>query len=240
MLARRSKLDHPSGISMELPLLIPSFSSKGFGLHKHKEAKHEFSAVAYDLEEFGRSFNRAVLISAYDLHYKHFEAPDMPLPGTPAHLSRSELVFLDSGGYELSEDLDSSELRRSPHKPKKFDLNSYKQELEKLTKSSPPLPLVIANFDWDTRKKSLADQVLAARQLFGAYPQYATTFIIKPGKKTNVYADNLSDEDLGKLRGFDIIGVTEKELGKNLEGRLRGLMRLRWKLNEAEINAPIH
>lgn len=75
MLARRRSLDHPTAGPIELPLLVPSFSSKGFGLHRFRQRGTEYSSVAFELEAFGRRQARSALISGYDLHFEHFHAP---------------------------------------------------------------------------------------------------------------------------------------------------------------------
>jgi hypothetical protein len=47
MLARSTKLQHPLGVNFETPLLIPSFSSKGFGVSKSGESEiRQIFAVA--------------------------------------------------------------------------------------------------------------------------------------------------------------------------------------------------
>jgi len=45
---------------------------------------------------------------------------------------------------------------------------------------------------------------------------------------------------LNDLRDFDIIGITEKELGKNLIDRLRRVAKVRVELSRRGITAPIH
>jgi len=64
---------------IELPLLIPAFSSKGFGFHKTGKGKKKrnYSELGYALAEFAKHPMEYVLISAYDLHFDHFNAPDL-------------------------------------------------------------------------------------------------------------------------------------------------------------------
>src|SRR6266404_2250652 len=104
MLAHRSSFVHPTAGQIDLPLLIPAFSSKGFGfIQKGRPSnRRQFSEIAYELAEFGKRPARAVLLSAYDLHHSYYRAPDLAPSSPLSHLRNVNLVFLDSGGYELS------------------------------------------------------------------------------------------------------------------------------------------
>src|SRR4051812_12674802 len=126
MLARRAQLSHPVAGNIDLPLLVPAFSSKGFKFieTKSKAKPRRYSEVAYELAEFGRRPADVVLISAYDWHYRYYCAPD--LAGSPmAHLRNVRVALLDSGGYELASDFDSTEPRVVAHKPETFSEKGY-------------------------------------------------------------------------------------------------------------------
>jgi len=71
MLARRHQLRLPDGQDVDLPLLVPSFSSKGFCTHSFLRGKARVSAsvASADLREFGTTPSTSVLISAFDLHF---------------------------------------------------------------------------------------------------------------------------------------------------------------------------
>ena len=66
--------------------------------------------------------------------------------------------------------------------------------------------------------------------------------VLKPWTKGSKTFDpkNLSAKDLADLRGFDIIGVTEKDLGKNLFDRIKRVAKLRKGLDDVGVMAPIH
>ena len=244
MLARRSTLTHPYAGDSDLPLLVPAFSSKGFefDIAKIGKTKREFSMLAYELADFGKYPCRSVLVSAYDLHFKHFQAPEFAKTHAESHLRQACLVFLDSGGYELSPDFDSTELRVFGYKPKDgYWEDQYERVLKRLASSKQSPPLVIANFDRASISQPLEDQITAARTLFNRYPDFLGDFIIKPWPgNTVVDPARLSDNEIKQLRGFHIIGVTEKDLGINLFDRVKRVATLRTKLNEANIAAPIH
>lgn len=245
MLARRSSLLHPTAGEIDLPLLVPAFSSKGFELIGATEGRdHDYSEVVYELEAFGRSPSEAVLVSAYDLYFRHFEdAPKLPAVAATDYLRNTRLIFVDSGGYELVPDFDTTEPRTFSYQPKNgFSYEEYKKVMRGLVELEQPLPLMAANFDYGTRRTPISEQIEAARELFNEFDGCLTNFILKPWEKngTVIKPIDLSPTDYANLRGFDVIGVTEKELGRDPLDRLRTVARLRKGLDDAKIAAPIH
>ncbi len=245
MLARRSTLTHPLAGQLDLPFLVPAFSSKGFDFHTkgRGKKKSEYSEVAYELAEFGQYPAGSVLVSAYDLHFGHFKAPDLPKNRSEDYLRNASLVFLDSGGYELSSDFDLTESRKYEYRPKDgFTERDYRKILAESRNLKLQLPLIISNFDFGTIRKPLSEQIASARLIFRENPDAISDFILKPWTKDSKMVDpeRLSESDIKTLRGFDIIGVTEKDLGKNLFDRIKAIASLRYKLDSVGIDAPIH
>lgn len=242
MLTRRFELSHPQGLKHPLPLLVPSFSTKGFGFRTTKKgtARREYSEVVVELEDFANYPSSSVLVSGYDLHFQHFSGPKKLTPDR--YLRNSALVFIDSGGYELISDFDSTELRPFGYVPKEgYGLKQYLAVVDALTTLKKPLPLVIANFDHGTTRRPLAEQIRSARAIFAKYPNCATSLILRPWTKKYDYVDprSLSDNEVGSLRGFSIVGIPEKDLGRNLMERLGRVAILRRRLNQAGISSPI-
>src|SRR5713101_5974784 len=97
MLARTSVLRHKvTGATLRTPLLVPSFSSKGFS--RDSKGTSEIGKILETTAEF---LTDSFLISAYDVKHCHVPLPLM-LPCRP------EIIFLDSGGYEISGERDFS------------------------------------------------------------------------------------------------------------------------------------
>jgi hypothetical protein len=245
MLARRSILTHAGIGEIELPLLVPAFSSKGFGFESFGRGrkKRDYSEIAYELADFGRRPSSSILVSGYDLHFGHFDAPELPAKRPETHLRNTRLVFLDSGGYELVDDFDSTEIKTYLYTPKEgYGRREYEDVLKRLTALKEPMPLVITNFDSEAKGKALDIQINEARSLFHKFPTCISDFILKPwsrnGKEVN--PANMSDTDFTNLRGFDIIGVTEKELGKNIIDRIEKICMLRQRLDRGKVTSPIH
>jgi len=245
MLARRSQLKLPDGMPCELPLLVPSFSSKGFG-YAHARGRgrsRQLSNVIVDLREFAQVASQSVLISAYDLHFKHFDS-SRDGKGSPFDsLQKSRVIFLDSGGYELAPDFDSCEPKTPSYTPRKgYGLQQYMKVLKQVAENPGHRSFVVSNFDWVTAKRPLAKQIEAARRVFQSVPGQLTSFILKPCSKGEhiIEPEHLSKKAFKSLAGFDVIGVTEKELGSNLLERLTHISQLRHELDSADNPAPIH
>jgi hypothetical protein len=188
----------------------------------------------------GKQSQRSVLLSAYDIHFGHFRAPDLSPQAPLVYLNNVGIAFIDSGGYELAPEYDSTEPRRFSREPERFSVADYHAVLDRLVEKGAPGPLVIANYDHRRKRTSLEQQVREARATFTRYRSFASDFILKPWKGKYVDPVDLSDSDIASLRGFDVLGVTEKELGKDLIDRLKRIALLRQKLDSQNLKAPIH
>ena len=74
MLARISSLELSNGNKVETPLLVPSFSSKGFGFVEEDE--NEISVISQVLELFGPTIESGFLISAFDIAKRNLTRPN--------------------------------------------------------------------------------------------------------------------------------------------------------------------
>ena len=98
-ISRTTTLIHQgTGVRIDTPLLVPSFSSKGFQIRTDKT-----SEVQVILKAAGEFITESYLISAYDISYKLIPRPDK-LPFRP------NVIVLDSGGYEISKSRDMSDV----------------------------------------------------------------------------------------------------------------------------------
>ncbi|MCE5187413.1 MAG: hypothetical protein LLF76_14935 [Planctomycetaceae bacterium] len=228
MLARVSHFKHHNNdFRVEMPLLVPSFSSKGFAFKRINGRKISEISQIYD-DFAGNSIKNTILISAYDIFHGNLRAP-------VKYFHNKEIVFIDSGGYELSQGYDSTEVNCWPYKPERFRKQDYIAVLDSFPDN---LPIVISNFDWETRNEPVLEQVLAAQELFNRYPKFASNFIIKGGNN-NLDVGQIIIH-LTKMRNFKIIGMTEKELGEDLLDRLLMIARIRAAMDSEGLDIPIH
>ena len=220
--------------AIDLPLVVPSFSSKGFGYFTESDSGTRRSETSVTLELTGGFLQESFLISAYDLFHRHYADP-------APYFKDTAVVLIDSGGYELNPDFDSTEPRMTSVIDLCFSLDNYIQVLKSLKREDSSYPLLIANFDWGTKGQPFLDQIRAARKLFRLFPGWTTNFILKPDTPDSgvVHAKRVAPI-ANELRSFDVIGVTEKELGRGLMDRLKRLAKLRLTLWDNGIEAPIH
>lgn len=230
MFARSSTIRHKvSGVALQTPLLIPSFSSKGFAASK-KDGKSEIGTILAATSEF---LTETYLISAYDVHYGN-------LPGFLKLPFRPEMIFLDSGGYEISTDRDYSSVIDPLPAPHVWDVGKW----ESVIASWPDqLPLVVISYDHHDERVPFVKQVALARKRFRCCRQHLHSLLIKPETKSQtLLTESLASAiaNAAQLGSFDMVGVTEKELGRSMLDRMVQIARLRRAMDEADVKAPIH
>lgn len=188
------------------PLLVPSFSSV---------ISEDIKDIRANLVEY---INKTSLVSAYDLHYELIDITD---------LGFSEIVFVDSGKYEVDFLKDSINLEE-------WNKDYYLKTLDRLI---PTNEYVIVNYD---EKVRIEEQIKQATELFVKYPKYASCFLYKPLSNEN-YKINTTQliEHMTSIDQFDIIGLAEKELGNSMHERCTNIVRIREGLSK-RIEIPIH
>lgn len=216
MLAKRRSL-LLNGVEIErTPLLIPSFSSKGF------------PDVKKIIEYSSELITDVTLFSAYDLHYGHIEGP----------FNFPSLIFLDSGGYEASKDVELSDLGDREHKPKAWTEEMFQ---EQVSKWAADVPSVVISYDHPKERLSIADQIKRARALKLPQGEVLREVLIKPSTALSQRVDiNDLVKHIRDLADFDVIGVTEKEIGRSISDRMKNIAKLRLALTKIGLETPIH
>jgi len=225
VLVRSTKITHPLGSDIQTPLLIPSFSSKGFGVSKRKKSEiREIFTVAWPL------LTDTMLVSAYDLFHNYLD---------PIENAITEITFVDSGGYEISDYHDLSAVYRYPVNHEEWP----EEHLRSVYDNWPEhVPAVFVSYDHPDIHRSLNHQISAAQRFFENYPDQLHTLLIKPEtkgqlciQKKNVVAN------VDKLSSFHIVGLTEKELGTSIFARMTTLAAIRVAMDDAGLQKiPIH
>lgn len=231
MLARSSKIKHPLGLNIETPLMVPSFSSRGFGFKKKKDKNDPDVSEVSDALEFSKEFlTECLLVSAYDIFHNHITFGEENIC--------TDLTLLDSGGYECGEHYDISTTSKY-----NYDVKEWSKEklVEVLNKWPEYKPAIMVSYDHGNQRVSLTEQVKSAADLFTKYPNMLSNFLIKPEKDSQIYiqTDNVLNQ-IEDLRNFDIIGVTEKELGNSILARMLNIATIRKALDESYNGSPIH
>lgn len=198
------------------PLLIPSFSSRGFP---------NLSETYKFLSKFVAEVS---LVSAFDVHNKYL---------TPEEIYSSDVIFIDSGGYEVKPVNDPLEAYYDERSADNWSCEFYKKTLDSL---EPLSDVVIVSYD-DANKIPLENQIQNARILFEQYPQFSGNFLWKPNPNEIFCGDIekliIFQDDLKSFRCF---GVTDKELGDSLVNRCRKIIQIRSLFDRLNISIPIH
>ncbi len=229
MLCRTSKLTHPaSGASLETPLLVPSFSSKAFGFaHGGKPEVHRVLDAAQAF------ITRTCLVSAYDVHYGYVPEPqDLTIT--------VDLMFLDSGGYEVSDDHDLSTVTKPVHRSEEWDAEKLRTIWDRWPAS---LPAVLVSYDHSNHRRPVAEQLKDAKQAALDRPCHLHSFLLKPETREERRLEaalRALQTQVEELAAFQLLGVTEKELGNSPLERMLRIAGLRRALDDASVRIPIH
>ena len=202
--------------TVRTPLLLPSFSSKGF------------PKVQKILDTMSEYISDELLVSAYDIHHGSINTD----------LDFSSMIFVDSGGYEASKDHELSEIYEGDYKPKPWTLDQYQAVIENWSFNSPT---VFVSFDHPDLRLSIADQISRGVAMRIPATNAARSILFKPTTANSKRLPiNEIVENLSKTNDFSIIGVTEKELGKSIIDRMNNIARIRNSLDGIGFDTPIH
>lgn len=215
LLADRRAITFNGRDVLKTPLLVPSFSSKGFP---------EINGILQFSEEF---LTDTLLVSAYDVHYKY----------VPNAIGFVPVVFLDSGGYECSKDVEFSDLGVMPHSPKEWNAEMHKAVIDGWDSG---VQTVVISYDHPHHRFPIEEQIGHASSLFKGR-QVIRELLIKPETTKQKYVQIESVlKNIHKLTEFEVIGFTEKELGQSILKRMVNIGRIRIALQQANLPIPIH
>jgi len=226
---RSRTIVHPNGTKFDTPLLVPSFSSKGFSLMNRKDLG--VVSECYDVMMVAKGFlHESLLVSAYDLYYN--------LIPKPSEFNSTKINIIDSGGYETSQVYDLSGINKNTREVKEWSLEFL---IDTLSKWPEDMTSIIVSYDHGKLRKPILEQVEDAQDLFHRNKNFMSNFLIKPETREQDYI-NLSNiiTDPNLLSGFDIVGVTEKEIGNSQLERMINIALLRRAMDVAGVNSPIH
>jgi len=216
MLAKRRSL-LLNGVEIErTPILVPSFSSKGF------------PDVNKIVEYSAEIIEGPALVSAYDLHYKKIQPP----------FNFPSLLFLDSGGYEASKDGELSDYGAREHEPSPWRIEWHEEQLKLW---EPSVPSVLISYDHPKERLPILDQIERAKTMAPGKTGFLREILLKPKSEGSAFLDMPSVlGNIRKLSDFDVIGVTEKEIGNSIFARMVNIAKLRRALSSAGLETPIH
>jgi len=240
-LRARSRRISLGATEVETPLLVPGFSSKALGPIKLSQASGKDSVVAASIvhtDTFIRGIDESLLLSAYDVHHGLIKDAGAFAKGfARSAYAGPKLLIVDSGWYEKSIGPASGQWYHEVDDPLPFEKDDYVALIDGL---DPDVAAVLVSWD-DDQESTYLEQTEAGQDFFGSRTRFASTLLLKP-ERSRLYHDfgGLSDADARRLRPFDVVGVTEKDLGNTILGRLSTLAQLRDRLDSAGVSAPVH
>ncbi|HEX6679130.1 MAG TPA: hypothetical protein VF063_00660 [Gaiellaceae bacterium] len=237
MRSRSREITFRDGTTIETPLLVPSLSSKGFAPVEVGD-QGEAPAPAGTLNLFGAdAFYESLLLSAYDIHYQQVLEPESLKKGyAKSPYAIPQFLIIDSGWYEATPGSDLGEPYEETRESREWTPEQYRATVESL---DPDLKAALVSFDVHGPYE---EQISAAQEFFADHPQFVRTLMLKPPGAGSYHQNQIKKlaPDAKRLRVFDIIGVTEKELGNTIVNRLKTVFELATMLDEAGVDAPIH
>jgi hypothetical protein len=216
MFAKKRTIRLGNTTELKTPILLPSFSSKGFPkVQKILKACEEYIADE-------------ILVSAYDISYGVI-SPEFDF---------ASAIFLDSGGYEASKDSDLSEIYEGDHAAKDWSPEKYAEVVQNWTCASPT---VFVSFDHPKHRTITKEQIERARALNLPPGEHARSILLKPERETAIrlHLENITPH-IPRLKDFAMVGVTEKEIGNSILNRMVNVARLRRALDKHYADMPIH
>ena len=240
MLARSRQITLKSDIEFLSPLLIPSLSSGALGPVQSQISPRGTPAltpcsIVHSQHLIG-GIEESLLISAYDIRHGFLADKDAFKEGfKDSRYAQPRVLVIDSGWYEKNGSPSGSPFAVEVGKPLPWEEADYTGIIDSLDEDV--CPIVVS---WD-HMGPYEEQIQRAQSFFGARDHLASALLMKPPSGSRFHNfDKLSGEQIADLRAFDIVGVTERELGESILHRLVNIAKLRQRLDQAHVSSPVH
>ena len=200
-------------VDVRTPLIVPSFSSRGFP--RLLDIYHEIRYKLYGV----------CLVSAFDIANSYIPAEAM---------DTSNVVFIDSGGYESNE-LESGPIGYyAPPSKGQWSRSRYHDTMRGISSIANT---IVVNYDCPG---SIEAQITRASDDFDCSSNAASDFLIKPDIQSSLVNIPKLQAYTKELKQFDILGVAARGIGSSFVKRCRAIVMLRNILDRAGLDTPIH
>jgi hypothetical protein len=200
-------------VGVDTPLLVPSFSSRGF------------PEVASLYRELQNDLYGVCLVSAFDLSKQHIASDLRDI---------ADLILLDSGVYETKPFAVAADGYHPSPVHGSWERSDYRSYLPAVEPSANVLAVSYDHYG------PIEQQIELASEDFSHAPSAATDFLVKPFSSEMLLEVHGIAVAAEALSHFSVLGVTERELGDTLLDRCRALTALRSALSETGVSIPIH
>lgn len=200
------------------PLLVPAYSSEvGFR-----------QSLTGTLDDTLKAVLGPVLVSAHDVSL----AGDLSLDRRLLDV-RIPFVVLDSGGYELLERTRAGRAQEPP-----WSREAHRAAVARWPRSS--LPTLVVSYDDEREPRSaIPRQIEAAEELFSDLPGAGRCMLLRTPTEEYLTLDDVRPH-VDALAAFDVVGVTEKDIGASTVDRLRFVRGFRSALDARGFERPLH
>jgi hypothetical protein len=229
-------------IEFETPLLVPGLSSKALGpILAEAPGKTTLEPRVASLvhsESLIDGIEDALLISAYDIKHELLtDSKKFKRGFKTSRWSKPQVLIIDSGWYEKSVGPPNGQFVHDAGAPLPWEYDHFVETVDSLDKNVRAILV-----SWDrTGVDDYPQQIALAQEFFVKRKQFASTILLKPPKAARFHAfEKLAAAHAADFRAFDIVGVTEKELGDSVIDRLVALAKLRLALDAADVDLPVH
>ena len=200
-------------VGVPTPLLVPSFSSRGF------------QRVADIYGEMRDKLYGVCLVSASDLASGCIPA---------SVIDEVNVTIIDSGMYESRKQMDECAARGLPVANRPWSRDDYFEIAADVDEAANG---ILVNYDG---YEPLEQQIRRAVEDFAHAPHTANDFLLKPESPARLVNMARVANHVDVLAQFDIIGIAAREAGDSLTQRCRTVVTLRDTLDDADINLPVH
>lgn len=240
MLARSRQLTLSNDLEISTPLLIPGLSSRALGPMPFQgspgsDPEMTTCSIVHS-ESLVHGIDESLLVSAYDIHHGLLvESAAFSSGFEQSRYSQPRVLMVDSGWYEKNGAPPAGQFAGDLKKPLPWEETDYELTIDGFDRALRPIVV-----SWD-HAGTYDEQISHAQAFFGARTTVASTLLLKPPSGLRFHRlEKLSDEDVARLRAFDIIGVTDREIGESVLDRLVAIAQLRQKLNSVQVSSPVH
>jgi len=168
------------------------------------------------------------LISAYDIYKDYL---------TIESAYASDIIFIDSGGYENKITPEPLEAYYDPRIATKWNFDFYEEIICQLENFAD---ITIISYD-EINNIPLQEQIDKAFYLYEKYYEFGIDFLWKPDPGELFYSNpHCLVHYIDIIRNFRCLGVTDKELGGSLMDRCNRLVQIRTMLSNHNCDIPIH
>ena len=231
MLAHSRQIKLRNGVEVTTPLLIPSFSSAASTPREHKSIPYSRIHSAF----LTRDIAQSLLISAYDIEHDLLtNAFAFKIGFRESDYAWPKFLMIDNGWYEKRND-PQGESSSIAVGSRKWEQEDFERVIDTLDQEV--VPAVVSWDCWEPYE----EQIQRARSFFAHRSHLASVILLKPPGNSEFHElGELSTECVALLQAFDLVGVTEKEIGDSIHDRFMNIIRLRKLLSAEGVSAPIH